>query len=451
MRVSIVIPTITYELVSNCLDYLTRFTQLYDVEIIVVANGVDKTKREALEMYPIKLLWYDNPLGPVPALNKGIKEAKGEFIVLLNDDCTVAFSDWLDILLKPFEDPNVGMTGPGNAEYCFTYLKDFANSKNIDKTFLVFMCVAIRRELFDKLGLLDENLISLVDIDFNISSNLLGYKSVAVSSHIVYHECESTVAKYYGGIDKWYQLCYNDAKKIEIKYKDIEEKKLELKDKASFFDGLQTKYLDEDRVYKTNTRQIYNPNWSILQKKYEILAIQELMKNDRIEKILEIGTHMGGTALLWAHIVAPYDGKVYCVDLQFEGQCDFNNGIPIYRNTPYEKFIVELQGDSQKLENIKKIKDIVGKVDMLFIDGKHSYEGVKNDYYNYSPLVKKDGYIMIHDIVPITERNPELNFVEVPRFWEELKKEYPDVLEFKDMNRYIDCPQYTMGIGVIKV
>jgi len=452
MKVSIVIPTITYVLIKECLDYLTRFTRLDDVEIIVVSNGISIDDLKKLENYPIKLLTFDKPLGPVPALNIGIKEARGEFIVLLNDDCTIAFSDWLDVLLKPFDAPNVGMTGPGLVNYRHTYLKDFAEKKSIGESFLIFMCVAIRRELFNKIGLLDENLISLVDMDFNIASSLMGYKSVGISGHIVYHEGESTVSKYYGGRDRWYQLCYEDAKKLEIKYRDIGERKLlQIKDSSSILEKLQTEYLDSDVVHKTNTRQIYNPNWSMSQKKYEILAVQELMKNDKIEKILEIGTFAGGTALLWAHMVAPYNGKVYCVDINFTDNDNiFNGGKNLYKDTPYEKFVIELEGDSQDTEFIKKVKDTVGKVDMLFIDGDHLYTSVKNDFYNFRPLVKKGGYILLHDIINTEVTHPELR-VFVERFWNELKIEYPDYLEFKDMNRYIDAPQYTMGIGVIKI
>jgi predicted O-methyltransferase YrrM len=40
------------------------------------------------------------------------------------------------------------------------------------------------------------------------------------------------------------------------------------------------------------------------------------------------------------------------------------------------------------------------KVDFLFIDADHSYEGVKKDFEMYSPLVRKGGIIAFHDIIP---------------------------------------------------
>ncbi|MEO0196406.1 MAG: class I SAM-dependent methyltransferase [candidate division WOR-3 bacterium] len=39
------------------------------------------------------------------------------------------------------------------------------------------------------------------------------------------------------------------------------------------------------------------------------------------------------------------------------------------------------------------------KLDFLFIEGNHSYEGVKMDFEMYFPLVRKGGIIAFHDIV----------------------------------------------------
>ncbi|MFN6069283.1 MAG: class I SAM-dependent methyltransferase, partial [Pseudanabaena sp.] len=59
------------------------------------------------------------------------------------------------------------------------------------------------------------------------------------------------------------------------------------------------------------------------------------------------------------------------------------------------------------------------KIDFLFIDGDHTYEGVRQDYEMYSPLVQKGGYIAFHDIND-TERHRQRN-VHVAEFWNELE------------------------------
>lgn len=60
---------------------------------------------------------------------------------------------------------------------------------------------------------------------------------------------------------------------------------------------------------------------------------------------------------------------------------------------------------------VKKTKD--RNVDLLFIDGDHTFEGVKHDFFMYSPLVER-GIVAVHDIA--CERKD----VEVPLFWSNL-------------------------------
>jgi predicted O-methyltransferase YrrM len=48
-----------------------------------------------------------------------------------------------------------------------------------------------------------------------------------------------------------------------------------------------------------------------------------------------------------------------------------------------------------------KEKLLNSEIDLLFIDGNHSYQGVKNDFLKYSPFVAKNGLIIIDDYTPI--------------------------------------------------
>jgi hypothetical protein len=58
------------------------------------------------------------------------------------------------------------------------------------------------------------------------------------------------------------------------------------------------------------------------------------------------------------------------------------------------------------------------RADMLFIDGDHSYEGVKQDFEMYGPLVRPGGMILFHDAQQLDGQFSE----GVPRFWKELKE-----------------------------
>ena len=79
------------------------------------------------------------------------------------------------------------------------------------------------------------------------------------------------------------------------------------------------------------------------------------------------------------------------------------------------------------------------KVDFLFIDGDHTYQGVKQDFQMYSPLVKKGGIVAVHDIVT----HDPASGCEVDRFWNEIKPTYQhiEIIEKQD--------QKWAGIGVL--
>ena len=64
-------------------------------------------------------------------------------------------------------------------------------------------------------------------------------------------------------------------------------------------------------------------------------------------------------------------------------------------------------------------------IDFLFIDGDHTYEGVKSDFEMYSPLVRSGGLIALHDIVP----GPEGCVGGVPKYWSELKADRFDIID----------------------
>jgi len=208
--------------------------------------------------------------------------------------------------------------------------------------------------------------------------------------------------------------------------------------------------------------EIIIPNWPIPQKRYEILALQELLKNEKLTKIVEIGTWMGGTALLWAIMVSKNNGRLFCCDLSFYYGSFYSQLTGKHYNqltykepeyTEFAKHITELEGNSHDPAYIAKVFEAVspGTVDFMFIDGDHTYEGVKADFYNFLPLMKPGGYVAFHDILK-TADHISLG-CRVEEFWSEIKDKF-EYWEFVDNNEYLcyggPCPSKSMGIGVIK-
>jgi predicted O-methyltransferase YrrM len=127
---------------------------------------------------------------------------------------------------------------------------------------------------------------------------------------------------------------------------------------------------------------------------YHILYdIVNLYPEDYRLNYVEVGCYAGGSACL---VSQRKNTEIISIDL----------GKPIPPEIPkknFESFNVNknkytyIQGNSQIIETVNKLKEIVDTIDVLFIDGDHSYTGVVNDFQLYSPLVKNGGYVVFDD------------------------------------------------------
>ena len=230
-----------------------------------------------------------------------------------------------------------------------------------------------------------------------------------------------------------------------------------------------------------------------MQIKEEILQLLKILAERRPKVILEIGTANGGTLFLFTR-VASDDAIIVSVDLP-EGK--FGGGYPDWKVPLYKSFARKnqqvhlIRADSHDPETFEKVKRILNdrKVDFLFIDGDHTYEGVKKDFEMYSKLVaerehnsftrhgsssvssrmsgrkvlerdqaqiqnERDNFfeepnlgrdwdntclVVFHDIVP----GPEHNVGGVPKFWQETKRKYRCKEIVKDWN------QGGYGLGIL--
>lgn len=91
-------------------------------------------------------------------------------------------------------------------------------------------------------------------------------------------------------------------------------------------------------------------------------------------------------------------------------------GIDIDKKSP-----ATIIGNSASQAALSKLKDLLQgrKIDLLFIDGLHTYEGVKSDYDMYGPLTKH--IIAIHDIH--TPKSCPEDTANVIPFWQELLRD----------------------------
>lgn len=132
--------------------------------------------------------------------------------------------------------------------------------------------------------------------------------------------------------------------------------------------------------------------------------IKELGDNSN-KRMIEIGSFVGESTVLFAQSFK----EVIAIDpfLADYDPADPTSYLFEFKNV-YETYL-ERTGDHQNIKTIKLTSDDAKDVlkdelfDFIYIDGLHTYEGVKTDIYNYLPLVKKGGVIGGHDYTDSTE------------------------------------------------
>lgn len=184
------------------------------------------------------------------------------------------------------------------------------------------------------------------------------------------------------------------------------------------------------------------------QEREEITALTEFVYNLKPHNVMEIGTKLGGTFSLWCDIAT---GKKISVDLPggihggwiTKGH-PYMGDVYKHRNSYFidsYSDVTMITGDSHSDITVKLVEDALNgeQLDFLFIDGDHTYDGVKQDYDVYRQFVRPGGWIAFHDIND-TEHHRELN-VYVGKLWNELsgtKKEF-------------NVNKHWAGIGVIQI
>jgi predicted O-methyltransferase YrrM len=187
----------------------------------------------------------------------------------------------------------------------------------------------------------------------------------------------------------------------------------------------------------------------------EIRGLLEQLQREPPRRILEIGTCDGGSLFLFAQVAAP-DAHLISVDLPDGG---FGGGYPRWKTPLYRRFarpgqrLDLLRADSHDPATADQVSELLGgePLDFLFIDGDHSYEGVRQDFESYSRLVRKGGLIGLHDISASPDGGPMIDTDgslleggDVPRYWASISQRYPS-------SEFIGTTQGCFGIGLLQV
>lgn len=384
MKYSIIIPTYNKleETLKPCLESLIKYTDLSDTEIIVVANGcIDGTVEYIHKQGVAKSFVFTEPLGYTKAINKGLKVATGEYIILLNND--VVFLDapknlWIDLLEEPFKkDTSIGITGP---------MKELSESAG--RKFLLFFCVMIKREVIDKLGPLDEIFSPGYgeDTDYCLKAEDIGYKIVQVPTEgdNYYADKRKTgdFPIYHAGNVTFRD--YPDADLIHRNNATLKKRYNIDLDKAKLCDGFMC-----------------DP---------ELEWLAQRAKESKL--VIEVGSwHGKSTRALGDNTT----GKIIAVDHWNGSEAEVNTHHASARllagDHAYDEFlrnnldlvmngtILPLRMTSSNAAKLLFDKGV--QADTVFIDAGHTYKEVVEDIKVWLPLVKEGGMLCGHDYIQV--------------------------------------------------
>ncbi len=204
--------------VAECLDSLHRNTAS-PFELILVDDGSDEATRSFLasfvERHAARLVRHDASRGYTVSANEGLRLAGGELVVLLNSD-TVVPRGWLDALLEcSAATPQTGIVGPLSNSACWQSVPSMrgwvtntlskgvtleemsalvrtASRREFPKVTIVNgFCLGIRRQVLDRIGLLDEEAFPVgygEESDYCVRAARAGFELRIADHCYVYHK-----------------------------------------------------------------------------------------------------------------------------------------------------------------------------------------------------------------------------------------------------------------------
>ena len=206
MSVDIIIPVWNQpELTVKCLETIRANTTGY--RLIIIDNGSSLVSwssiRNELENHPVKVVICNGEnKGFVKAVNQGICRRSSPYVVIMNND-TEAVPGWIDKLTEPLKaDPKIMLSGPLTTtpeSWQGQYPKGRIGWVPRTTGMLAFFCTMFKYEVFDLVGVLDEDFGVGFGADDDYCARVLkkGYKMALVQDLVIPHHHRSTFKKLY--------------------------------------------------------------------------------------------------------------------------------------------------------------------------------------------------------------------------------------------------------------
>ncbi|WP_322013583.1 glycosyltransferase [Paraburkholderia sp. J12] len=219
--VSIVVVTFNnLDFTRRCLDSVVAHSGHSNLEVIVVDNASSDGSQAYLQNWQTSgpnrhVILNDDNRGFAAANNQGMAVATGDYLVLLNND-TVVTSGWVRTMLRHLKQhPDIGLLGPvtnniGNEAKVDVAYKDLGDMHRVSADYtrshigqifdlrtLAFFCVMLRRDVYERVGALDEiyGLGFFEDDDYCRRVQKLGLRVVCARDVFVHHHLSASFMK----------------------------------------------------------------------------------------------------------------------------------------------------------------------------------------------------------------------------------------------------------------
>ncbi|MEO8215669.1 MAG: glycosyltransferase [Acidobacteriota bacterium] len=207
------------EYTRQCLESVFSGTLVPNYEVIVVDNGSDDgtpdyLRRMQQEHPNLQVILNDENAGFARANNQGLAIASGKTLVLLNND-TVVPSGWLSRLIRHLHRDDVGLVNSvtnfsGNESKIEVFYTDISGMEGFAEAYTrehdeevfdirvaAMYCVAMRRDVYERVGPLDEKfgIGMFEDDDYSHRVRVAGYRVVCAEDAFVHHYGQASFKK----------------------------------------------------------------------------------------------------------------------------------------------------------------------------------------------------------------------------------------------------------------
>jgi cephalosporin hydroxylase len=174
-----------------------------------------------------------------------------------------------------------------------------------------------------------------------------------------------------------------------------------------------------------------------VQRPQEIFGLLALAEERGTRTVCEIGSMDAGTSILFSRALRGVQ-QLCVLDLYVK------NRWRLRRDAPEGQTVKAIDGDSHHPRTVQRLARALDGcwIDLLLIDGDHSFEGVRRDFLAYRRFVRHGGLIAFHDICDAAPGSTAY-VGGVPEFWRQVRRYYP-------AREFVSDPEPSgLGIGVL--